>query len=108
MVAKAFDEGWAGVAFKTIGMFTPNEVSPRFSELDKEDTAFVGFKNIEQISTYSLEENLDFFRKLKENYPTKVIIASIMGSNDKTCLSLRKGRRRRTCGYQHHKKHYEC
>lgn len=82
MVAKAFDEGWAGVAFKTIGMFTPNEVSPRFSELDKEDTAFVGFKNIEQISTYSLEENLDFFRKLKENYPTKVIIASIMGSNE--------------------------
>lgn len=82
MVAKAFDEGWAGVAFKTIGIFTPNEVSPRFSELDKEDTAFVGFKNIEQISTYSLEENLDFFRKLKENYPAKVIIASIMGSNE--------------------------
>jgi dihydrodipicolinate synthase/N-acetylneuraminate lyase len=34
------------------------------------------------ISTYSLEQNLDFFRKLKENYPTKVIIASIMGSNE--------------------------
>ncbi len=34
------------------------------------------------ISTYSLEENLDFFRKLKENYPTKVIIASIIGSNE--------------------------
>lgn len=82
MVAKAFDCGWAGVAFKTIGMFTPNEVSPRFSELDKEDTQFVGFKNIEQISTYSLEENLGFFRELKKNYPTKVIIASIMGSNE--------------------------
>lgn len=34
------------------------------------------------ISTYSLEENLEFFRKLKENYPTKVIIASIIGSNE--------------------------
>ena len=34
------------------------------------------------ISTYSLEQNLDFFRKLKENYPAKVIIASIMGSNE--------------------------
>lgn len=53
MVAKAFDEGWAGVAFKTIGMFTPNEVSPRFSELDKEDTAFVSFKNIEHINLFS-------------------------------------------------------
>lgn len=88
MVAKAFDEGWAGVAFKTIGMFTPNEVSPRFAELDKEDTAFVGFKNIEQISTYSLEENLSFFRELKKNYPTKVIIASIMGSNEEEWTKL--------------------
>lgn len=88
MIAKAFDEGWAGVAFKTIGMFTPNEVSPRFAELDKEDTAFVGFKNIEQISTYSLEENLEFFRKLKENYPAKVIIASIMGSNEEEWTKL--------------------
>ena len=34
------------------------------------------------ISTFSLEDNLYFFRKLKENYPTKVIIASIMGSNE--------------------------
>lgn len=88
MVAKAFDEGRAGVAFKTIGVFTPNEVSPRFSELDKEDTAFVGFKNIEQILTYSLEENLDFFRKLKEKYPTKAIIASIMGSSEEEWTKL--------------------
>lgn len=82
MVAKAFDMGWAGVAFKTIGMFVPNEVSPRFDHLEKEDTSFVGFKNIEQISTHSLEENLGFFRELKKNYPSKVIIASIMGRND--------------------------
>lgn len=52
MVAKAFEMGWAGVAFKTIGMFVPNEASPRFDELEKEDTSFVGFKNIEQISTH--------------------------------------------------------
>ena len=67
MVAKAFEMGWAGVAFKTIGMFVPDEVSPRFDQLEKEDTSFVGFKNIEQISDHSLEENLGFFRKLKEN-----------------------------------------
>lgn len=107
MVAKAFDEGWAGVAFKTIGMFTPNEVSRDLLNLIRK-IQLLSVLKILNISTYSLEENLDFFRKLKENYPTKVIIASIMGSNDKTCLSLRKGRRRRTCGYQHHKKHYEC
>lgn len=88
MVAKAFDMGWAGVAFKTIGMFVPNEASPRFDELEKEDTSFVGFKNIEQISTHTLEENLDFFRELKKNYPSKVIVASIMGRNDEEWTKL--------------------
>ncbi len=82
MVAKAFDEGWAGVAFKTIGFFTPNEVSPRFTALRKEDNTFVGFKNLEQISDHTLEENLEFFQRLKKNYPSKIIIASIMGRNE--------------------------
>lgn len=90
MVAKAFDLGWAGVAFKTIGLFTPDEVSPRFAALEKEDNPFVGFKNIEQISDHTLEENMEYLRRLKKEYPTKVIIASIMGQNeeewDKTCF----------------------
>ncbi len=82
MVAKAFDMGWAGVAFKTIGLFVPDEVSPRFAAIEKEGTAFVGFKNLEQISDHSLDDNIGYLKKLKENYPTKVIIASIMGQNE--------------------------
>lgn len=82
MIAKAFDEGWAGVAFKTIGNFVPEEVSPRFATLQKESDDFVGFKNIEQISDHTLEENIDFIKRLKQNYPTKVIIASIMGRDE--------------------------
>ena len=88
MIAKAFDEGWAGVAFKTIGAFVPEEVSPRFATLRKEDDGFVGFKNIEQISDHTLEENLGFIRRLKSEYPTKVIIASIMGRNEREWESL--------------------
>nr|WP_318659263.1 NAD-dependent dihydropyrimidine dehydrogenase subunit PreA [uncultured Treponema sp.] len=88
MIAKAFDEGWAGVAFKTIGAFVPEEVSPRFATLSKENDSFVGFKNIEQISDHTLEENLDFIRRLKSEYPTKVIIASIMGRNEREWESL--------------------
>ena len=79
---QAFDEGWAGVAFKTIGAFVPQEVSPRFATLKKESDPFVGFKNIEQISDHTLEENLGFIRRLKAEYPTKVIIASIMGRDE--------------------------
>ncbi len=82
MVAKAFDMGWAGVAFKTIGTFVPNEVSPRFDALRKEAVPFVGFKNIEQISEHTLTENVEYLKKLKENYPSKVMIASIMGRSE--------------------------
>ncbi len=82
MIAKAFDMGWAGVAFKTIGTFVPNEVSPRFDALRKESAPFVGFKNIEQISDYTLSENIEFIKKLKRDYPNKVIIASIMGQSE--------------------------
>ncbi|WP_333678116.1 NAD-dependent dihydropyrimidine dehydrogenase subunit PreA [Muricomes intestini] len=82
MVAKAFDVGWAGVAFKTIGTFVPQEVSPRFDRLAKENNPMIGFKNIEQISDHTLEENLGYLKNLKRDYPTKIIIASIMGQNE--------------------------
>ncbi|TCT15490.1 dihydropyrimidine dehydrogenase (NAD+) subunit PreA [Natranaerovirga pectinivora] len=82
MVAKAFEMGWAGVAFKTIGVFVPEEVSPRFSTIRKEGNSFIGFKNIEQISDHTLEENLEYLKKLKEDYPSKIIIASILGQNE--------------------------
>ncbi|WP_242964992.1 NAD-dependent dihydropyrimidine dehydrogenase subunit PreA [Scatolibacter rhodanostii] len=81
MVAKAFDMGWSGVAFKTIGAFVPDEVSPRFDAMHKESVPFVGFKNIEQISDSSLHDNLGYLKKLKQNYPAKIIVASIMGRN---------------------------
>ncbi len=82
MVAKAFNMGWAGVAFKTIGLFVPKEVSPRFTTIKGEYNSFLGFKNIEQISDHTLEENLGYLKKLKEDYPTKVIVASIMGQTE--------------------------
>lgn len=84
MCQKAYEAGWAGVVFKTIGPkhFVVDEVSPRFDELSKEGTPFVGFKNMEQIAEHSLEENLADLRHLKADYPEKVLIASIMGTNE--------------------------
>ena len=85
MCAKAYDEGWAGVVFKTIGPgdFLIDEVSPRFDALTKEGPPFVGFKNMEQIAEHPLEQNLEDLRKLKAAYPNKVLIASIMGPTEK-------------------------
>ena len=37
---------------------------------------------MEQIAEHSLEENLAAMKKLKEDYPTKVLVASIMGQNE--------------------------
>lgn len=88
MVAKAFEMGWAGVAFKTIGLFTPNEVSPRFAALEKEENPFIGFKNIEQTSDHSIEENIDFLKRLKKDYPSKIIVASIMGQTEEEWTEL--------------------
>ena len=90
MCAKAFEVGWGGVVFKTIGFFKPKEVSPRFTNLRKEATSFVGFKNMEQIAEHSLDENLEALKMLKKNYPTKVIVASIMGQNEKEWEELSK------------------
>ena len=84
MCAKAYEEGWGGVVFKTIGPkhYFIDEVSPRFDALTKEAEPFVGFKNMEQIAEHSLEENLEDLRRLKKAYPNNVLIASIMGSNE--------------------------
>ncbi|GAA0713263.1 NAD-dependent dihydropyrimidine dehydrogenase subunit PreA [Paraclostridium ghonii] len=83
MCAKALETGWGGVVYKTLGFFIPTDCSPRFDKLDKESTDFIGFKNMEQISEHPLQESLDSLKKLKQNYPTKTIVASIMGQNEK-------------------------
>ena len=90
MVAKAFSMGWAGVAFKTIGTFVPDEVSPRFDTLNKEALPFVGLKNIEQISEHTLEENVAYLKDLKKNFPSKILVASIMGQNEEEWTYLAK------------------
>jgi dihydropyrimidine dehydrogenase (NAD+) subunit PreA len=90
MCAKALDTGWGGIVFKTIGVFIPNEVSPRFDASRKEATPFTGFKNMEQIAEHPLEWNLEQMKKLKENYPNKVLIASIMASDEKEWTYLAK------------------
>lgn len=88
MCANAFRMGWAGAVFKTIGFIKPQETSPRFDAIRKEGTPFIGFKNLEQISDHGLEGNLSDLRRLKNDFPNKVIVASIMGENDDEWTSL--------------------
>ena len=83
MCKRAFEQGWAGIATKTICMMPIHESSPRLSALKDWDGSFLGFKNIEQLSKYSVEENMEMIKRLKQEFPNKVVIASIMGRNEK-------------------------
>ena len=84
MVARAFDAGWAGVFYKTICMQEIKEVSPRFDAMHNNATHgdFYGFRNMEQLSENPVEEDFDILRRLKHDYPAKVVIASIMGQTE--------------------------
>jgi len=82
MCARAFEAGWGGACFKTICTLDIHEASPRFSAVVGSNGGIMGFKNIEQLSDHSVKENMEIFRRLKKNYPTKFILASIMGQNE--------------------------
>ena len=88
MVARALEAGWAGVFYKTICKQDIREVSPRFDAVRKEGTPFVGFRNMEQLSENPYEEDFDILHRLKTNYPTKRIIASIMGQSEEEWVEL--------------------
>ena len=90
MVARALEAGWAGVFYKTITKADIREVSPRFDAVRKEGTPFVGFRNMEQLSENPYTTDLDILRRLKQNFPTKRIIASIMGQTEEEWIELAK------------------
>ena len=79
---RALEAGWAGVVYKTMCPFDINETSPRFSTLKNWDNSFTGFKNIEQLSQNTIEQDCEILKKLKNEFPNKAIIASIMGRNE--------------------------
>ncbi len=84
-IDKAFEMGWGGAVLKTI---TPddlemNEASPRYATL-RDKKRIIGFQNIELLSHQTVQYWCDGIKFLKQKYPTKVIIASIMSPVDKT------------------------
>ena len=87
MVARAFEAGWAGVFYKTICKQEIREVSPRFDAV-KDGTSFAGFRNMEQLSENPYLEDFDILRRLKHDYPQKVVIASIMGQFEEEWIEL--------------------
>ena len=90
MVAKAYEAGWGGVFFKTVGFWIPDECSPRFDSTNKEGMPWLGFKNMEMISDKPTEKNFEMMEKLKKDFPDKIMVATIMGNDEKEWKDLAK------------------
>src|ERR1700727_2978225 len=84
-VMRAFDAGWGGAVWKTIGEPITN-VSSRYSSIDWNGQRMMGFNNIELISDRPTEVNLPEIAEVKRRYPKHVVIASLMvESKRETC-----------------------
>jgi dihydropyrimidine dehydrogenase (NAD+) subunit PreA len=77
MIMRAFDAGWGGAVWKTIGEPVTN-VCSRYSAVDWQSQRMMGFNNIELISDRSVEENLHEMAEVKKYYPHHAVIASLM------------------------------
>jgi dihydropyrimidine dehydrogenase (NAD+) subunit PreA len=76
-VMRAFDAGWGGAVWKTIGEPIVN-VSSRYSSVDWNGQRMMGLNNIELISDRPIETNLREITEVKKRYPKHAVIASLM------------------------------
>jgi dihydropyrimidine dehydrogenase (NAD+) subunit PreA len=74
---RAFEAGWGGVVWKTIGDPIVN-VSSRYSALHLGAVRMAGFNNIELISDRSPETNFREIAEVKKRWPHHAVIASLM------------------------------
>jgi dihydropyrimidine dehydrogenase (NAD+) subunit PreA len=76
-IMRAFDAGWGGAVWKTLGEPVTN-VSSRYSSIDWDGRRMMGFNNIELISDRPTVVNLREIAEVKRRYPRHVVIASLM------------------------------
>jgi dihydropyrimidine dehydrogenase (NAD+) subunit PreA len=76
-IMRAFDAGWGGAVWKTIGEPITN-VSSRYSSVDWNGQRMMGLNNIELISDRPIETNLREIAEVKKRYPKHAVIASLM------------------------------
>ncbi|MEO8446485.1 MAG: NAD-dependent dihydropyrimidine dehydrogenase subunit PreA [bacterium] len=76
-VMKAFEAGWGGAVWKTLGVPIIN-VSSRYGSINYRDNRMVGFNNIELITDRPLKDNLREIEEVKKYFPNHAVIASLM------------------------------
>ncbi len=80
-VRRAFEAGWGGVVWKTLGEDGPPVVNvngPRYGAIFGADRRLLGLNNIELITDRPLQQNLREIKAVKQDYPDRAMIVSLM------------------------------
>ena len=80
-VRRAFEAGWGGVVWKTLGSDGPPVVNvngPRYGAIFGADRRLLGMNNIELITDRPLQVNLEEIARVKRDYPDRAVIVSLM------------------------------
>ena len=80
-VERAFEAGWGGVVWKTLGEAGPPVVNvngPRYGAIWGADRRLLGLNNIELITDRDLEINLKEITEVKKRWPDRAMIVSLM------------------------------
>ncbi|MCC6749055.1 MAG: NAD-dependent dihydropyrimidine dehydrogenase subunit PreA [Deltaproteobacteria bacterium] len=76
-VMRAFDAGWGGAVWKTLGEPVVN-VWSRYSSVDYGGQRMMGLNNIELITDRPLAVNLREIAEVKKRYPKQALVVSLM------------------------------
>ncbi|MFH0777117.1 MAG: NAD-dependent dihydropyrimidine dehydrogenase subunit PreA [Candidatus Eisenbacteria bacterium] len=89
-VMRAFEMGWGGAVWKTVGKPIVN-VSSRLGGLDEGEHRMVGLSNIELISDRPIETNLEEISETKRRFPDRTVVVSLMvDSKEEWCSMVRR------------------
>ncbi|WP_380053086.1 NAD-dependent dihydropyrimidine dehydrogenase subunit PreA [Falsihalocynthiibacter sp. SS001] len=80
-VRRAFEAGWGGVVWKTLGAEGPPVVNvngPRYGAIFGADRRLLGLNNIELITDRPLQTNLREIKAVKRDYPDRAVVVSLM------------------------------
>ena len=78
-VERAFEAGWGGVVWKTLGEDPPVvNVSSRYGALDYNGQRMIGFNNIELITDRPMDVNLREIAAVKKAWPDRAMVVSLM------------------------------
>ena len=79
-VNRAFEAGWGGVVWKTLGEDPPivNVSGPRYGAIHSNDRRVIGFNNVELITDRPLGTNLNEIRQVKRDWPDRAVVVSVM------------------------------